>query len=142
MIRTVYKYKGKTYTSEYQLRNAIWVQGRTVFGSAPAKDSDNYQQFWNNLGVDIVEEEVAQPQTETVIPDDKIRQVKQNEINQYKQMLSNTDYVVTKLSEFKTMYPNQQIQYEAMYKNYASVLQQRTQWRAKINQLEKELLEI
>lgn len=140
--QTVYTYKGKEYTSEYRLRNAIWELGRTVFGAIPVKDNkEEYEDFWNKLGVTVSEKDV---ENKPVVPKDieqknLERQRISSEITQYKRLLSESDYVVIKLNEFKAMYPNQTKQYEELYKSYASTLQQRTQWRARVSELEMEL---
>ena len=49
-------------------------------------------------------------------------------INQLKQQLGNTDYVVIKIAEGV-----------ATFEEYIEVLEQRKQWRAEINELEAEL---
>lgn len=49
-----YTYNGKDYSSEWDVRQAIWSQEYKVFGEAPLKDADK-PAFWQQFGVTMTE---------------------------------------------------------------------------------------
>ena len=59
--------------------------------------------------------------------------VRSNEINEYRQYLNDTDYVITKLNEAKIEDENL---FNSLKEKYAEVLTKRKEARAKINELE------
>lgn len=59
--------------------------------------------------------------------------IKRNEINEYKQYLAQTDYVISKLNEAKI---EDETLFESLKVKYADVLTKRKEARAKINELE------
>lgn len=59
--------------------------------------------------------------------------IKRNEINEYKQYLAQTDYVISKLNEAKI---EDETLFESLKVEYADVLTKRKEARAKINELE------
>ena len=59
--------------------------------------------------------------------------VRSNEINEYRQYLNNTDYVITKLNEAKI---EDEELFNSLKEKYAEVLTKRKEARAKINELE------
>ena len=59
--------------------------------------------------------------------------VKYNEINEYKQYLAQTDYVISKLNEAKL---EDETLFNSLKEEYAEVLTKRKEARAKINELE------
>lgn len=71
MIKKIYKYKEQVYSSVYAVRNAIWKTERKAFGSPQNADE------WAVLGVEYIEEEIADP-VPTV---DEVRQNKLNELS-------------------------------------------------------------
>jgi len=71
--------------------------------------------------------------TETQATDDYKNFVKRNQIAEYQAYLSETDYVITKLSEAKI---EDEEEYNTLLETYAEVLTKRKEARAKINELE------
>ena len=59
--------------------------------------------------------------------------IKRNEINEYKQYLAQTDYVISKLNEAKI---EDETLFESLKVKYADILNKRKEARAKINELE------
>ena len=59
--------------------------------------------------------------------------IKRNEINEYKQYLAQTDYVISKLNEAKI---EDEILFESLKVKYADILNKRKEARDKINELE------
>ena len=59
--------------------------------------------------------------------------IKRNEINEYKQYLAQTDYVISKLNEAKV---EDETLFESLKVKYADILNKRKEARAKINELE------
>ena len=59
--------------------------------------------------------------------------IKRNEINEYKQYLAQTDYVISKLNEAKI---EDETLFESLKIKYADILNKRKEARAKINELE------
>ena len=59
--------------------------------------------------------------------------VRSNEINEYRQYLNDTDYVITKLNEAKI---EDEELFNSLKEKYAEVLTKRKEARAKINELE------
>lgn len=59
--------------------------------------------------------------------------VKYNEINEYKQYLAQTDYVISKLNEAKL---EDETLFNSLKEEYAEILTKRKEARAKINELE------
>ena len=59
--------------------------------------------------------------------------IKRNEINEYKQYLAQTDYVISKLNEAKI---EDETLFESLKVKYADILTKRKEARAKINELE------
>ena len=59
--------------------------------------------------------------------------VKYNEINEYKQYLAQTDYVISKLNEAKI---EDEVLFNSLKEEYAEILTKRKEARAKINELE------
>lgn len=59
--------------------------------------------------------------------------VKRNEINEYKNYLAQTDYVISKLNEAKI---EDETLFNSLKKEYAEILTKRKEARAKINELE------
>ena len=59
--------------------------------------------------------------------------VRSNEINEYRQYLNDTDYVITKLNEAKI---EDEKLYNSLKEKYAEMLIKRKEARAKINELE------
>ena len=59
--------------------------------------------------------------------------IKRNEINEYKQYLAQTDYVISKLNEAKI---EDETLFESLKVKYADIINKRKEARAKINELE------
>ena len=59
--------------------------------------------------------------------------IKRNEINEYKQYLAQTDYVISKLNEAKI---EDETLFESLKVKYSDILNKRKEARAKINELE------
>ena len=59
--------------------------------------------------------------------------VRSNEINEYRQYLNDTDYVITKLNEAKI---EDEDLFNSLKEKYAEILTKRKEARAKINELE------
>ena len=59
--------------------------------------------------------------------------VRSNEINEYRQYLNDTDYVITKLNEAKI---EDEELFNSLKEKYAEILTKRKEARAKINELE------
>lgn len=59
--------------------------------------------------------------------------VRSSEINEYRQYLNDTDYVITKLNEAKI---EDEVLFNSLKEEYAEVLTKRKEARAKINELE------
>lgn len=66
---------------------------------------------------------------------EKAEAERQRQIAELKQKLDETDYVITKMSEYNV---SGEIMPEADAERYASVIEQREQWRKQINELEAE----
>ena len=79
MIKKVWQYQGKDYSSEYAVRQAIWENERKAFG-AP-----NSAEAWSVLGVTYTEAQVADPE-----PDEQ--QLRVEAVRQRDQLLDESDY--------------------------------------------------
>lgn len=93
------------------------------------KEQEINDVFQCNVYIPYTEEELVQ------VAKDKAKLERQTQIIQLKQNLANTDYVITKMTEYNvsgTPMP------EDDAAKYADIINQRVQWRAKINELENE----
>ena len=60
----IYEYKGKRYTSEYAVRDALWEQENVAFGNVPYEDAED---FWARLGVTVSAEPDPEPTPEQIL---------------------------------------------------------------------------
>lgn len=108
-----YAYNGQDYPSAYDVRQAIWKKEHKVFGAEP---TEGKVEFWKALNVELTQ--IASP--ESTGNDAALR-----EIRLLKYKLAETDYAVIKIAEGA-----------ATVEEYADVIAQRKEWRARINELE------
>lgn len=63
-MRTIYEYKGRTYTAEWAVRDAIFQQEGIAFGAPPhGKETE----FWSRLGVEYRQEPDPEPTPEQLL---------------------------------------------------------------------------
>ena len=63
-MRTIYEYKGQTYTAEWAVRDAIFQQEGVAFGAPPyGKETE----FWARLGVEYRQEPDPEPTPEELL---------------------------------------------------------------------------
>lgn len=110
-------------------------EGGEVFEGYPSEiipdwlphDEKATETFGYFLYVPYTEEELAQ------IAQEKAEAEKQAQIAELKAKLADSDYVITKISEYNVSgekMPDEDAE------RYAAIIEQRAQWRAKINELE------
>ena len=60
----IYEYKGKRYTSEYAVRDALWDTEGVAFGAVPYEGAEG---FWGRLGVKVLTEPDPEPTPEQLL---------------------------------------------------------------------------
>lgn len=60
----IYEYKGKRYTSEYAVRDALWDTEGVAFGAVPYEGAED---FWGRLGVKVLTEPDPEPTPEQLL---------------------------------------------------------------------------
>ena len=88
-----------------------------------------YGKFWKVVNGSLVIGDDVETQATQEYKD----LVRSNEINEYKQYLAQTDYVISKLNEAKI---EDEVLFNSLKEKYAEVLTKRKEARAKINELE------
>ena len=78
MIKKVWQYQGRDYSSEYAVRQAIWENERKAFGAPDSAEA------WSALGVTYTETQVADPE-----PDEQLRA---EAVHRRDRLLEESDY--------------------------------------------------
>lgn len=73
-VKISYVYKDVSYTSAYQVRQAVFKHDRVAFGPAPTEESEKAE-FWKQFGVEYKVEEVVIPLSTK--KDQKLRELEQ-----------------------------------------------------------------
>lgn len=103
--------------------------GWKILKSEADEKAEEYSQVaeWCNEGQQYHIEEQGEYYAVVKNPEPKEEEIKQARINELKQLLADTDYVVIKIAEGS-----------ATKEEYADVIEQRKAWREEIRELENE----